>query len=128
MTADPISIYRAYIACLNRRDWGDLPGFVHREVTHNGAALGVPGYRAMLERDVEAIPDLRFAVASLVGDASSVAARLLFDCRPRGRFLDLPVDGRRVRFAEHAFYGFDDGRIRTVWSIVDRKAIAAQLG
>lgn len=128
MSADLTGIYRAYIACLNRRAWDELGRFVHDDVVHNGRALGLSGYRGMLEDDVRMIPDLRFAVEVLVCDAATVAARLLFDCTPRGEFLGLAVDGRRIRFAENVFYRFEGGRIETVWSILDRAAIEAQLG
>lgn len=128
MSADLTGIYRAYIACLNRRAWDELGRFVHDDVVHNGRALGLAGYRGMLEEDVRRIPDLRFAVDVLACDAATVAARLLFDCTPRGVFLGLAVDGRRIRFAEHVFYRFEGGRIETVWSILDRAAIELQLG
>lgn len=121
------AIYRGYIDVLNRRSWDELGGFVHVDVTHNGRALGLAGYRGMLEEDVRLIPDLRFTVDMLVCDASAVAARLLFDCTPTGLFLGLAVDGRRVSFAENVFYGLKDGRIHTVWSVIDRAAVEAQL-
>jgi predicted ester cyclase len=121
------SIYRAYIACLNARDWPSLPRFVHDEACHNGRPFGVAGYRAMLEQDVRDIPDLRFGIDLLVCEPPRVAARLAFDCAPVGTFLGLPVNGQRVTFTENVFYEFEDGRIRHVWSLIDRHAIAAQL-
>jgi predicted ester cyclase len=120
-------IYRAYIACLNARDWDALATYVDEDAVHNGKHLGVAGYRAMLERDVAEIPDLRFEIDLLVADASHVASRLRFDCTPAGMFLGLPVDGRRVRFTENVFYRFRAGRIVEVWSLLDRAAIEAQL-
>ena len=48
-------------------------------------------------------------------------------CAPRGMFLALPVNGRRVIFAENVFYQFRDGRIVEVWSVIDKAAIEAQL-
>ncbi len=127
MSTDLSALYRAYIDCLNRRAWDELGRFVHGDVVHNGRALGLSGYRAMLEGDVRLIPDLHFAVDMLVCDASTVAARLQFACTPAGDFLGLAVDGRRVSFSENVFYRFEDGTIRTVWSIVDRAAIEAQI-
>ena len=127
MPVELAATYRAYIACLNGRGWDELPSFVHEEVEHNGCALGVAGYRAMLESDVESIPDLRFAIDLLVVDAPRVASRLLFDCRPRDRFMGLDVAGRRIRFAENVFYAFEGGLIRTVWSVIDKASIEAQL-
>ena len=124
---DQGGIYEAYIACLNRRDWAELGRFVHAEVEHNGRPIGVPGYRAMLERDVAAIPDLRFEVCLLLVDPPFLGARLAFDCTPAGTFLGLPVNGRRVAFTENVFYEFLQGRIRRVWSVIDRAAIERQL-
>ena len=119
--------YRDYLACLNARDWPNLSRFVHDEACHNGRPFGVAGYRAMLEKDVVDIPDLRFAIDLLVCEPPRVAARLAFDCSPAGTFLGLPVNGRRVTFTENVFYEFEDGRIRQVWSLINRDAIAAQL-
>jgi len=119
--------YLAYIACLNRRQWDDLGRFVHDDVAHNGKPLGVDGYRAMLESDCEAIPDLRFDIELLVADPPRLACRLRFDVTPKADFLGLAVNGRRVTFCENVFYEFRDGRICSVWSVIDKAAIEAQL-
>lgn len=119
--------YRAYIDCLNRQDWASLGDFVGDDVRHNGNRLGLAGYRAMLERDFEDIPDLRFTIGLLVADDRHVASRLDFTCSPKGMFLGLPVDGRTVSFSENVFYRFDDGKIADVWSILDKVAIERQL-
>ncbi len=124
---DLAPLYRAYIDCLNRRDWARLGDFVDDRARHNGRAFGLAGYRAMLEQDVREIPDLRFVIGLLACDPPLVAARLDFTCTPRGRFLDLDVDGRTVSFSENVFYRFRGGRIVEVWSVIDRAAIAAQL-
>ena len=107
MTETPLSDrYRDYIACLNRQDWSSLEEFVHDDVRHNGRPFGLAGYRAMLERDFAEIPDLQFNIELLVCEPSLVASRLRFDCRPKGLFLGLPVNGKRVAFAENVFYRF----------------------
>ena len=120
-------LYRAYIACLNRQDWENLHRFVDAEARHNGRCLGIAGYRAMLERDFEEIPDLHFTIELMVCEPPHVASRLRFDCHPKGLFLGLPVNGRRVVFAENVFYRFRSGKIEEVWSVVDKAAIEAQL-
>jgi predicted ester cyclase len=120
-------LYRGYIACLNRQDWPNLHRFVADDARHNGRPFGLPGYRAMLERDFQEIPDLKFSIELLICDPPHVASRLRFDCRPKGLFLDLPVNGRRVNFAENVFYQFRDERIAEVWSVIDKGAIEAQL-
>ena len=98
MTESPLAdLYRDYIACLNRRDWANLGRFVQDDARHNGRPFGLAGYRAMLDRE------------------------------PKGLFLDLPVNGRRVVFAENVFYRFRNGKIEEVWSVIDKAAIEAQL-
>ncbi|TXI00418.1 MAG: ester cyclase [Rhizobium sp.] len=124
---DLTEIYRGYIACLNRQDWSNLGTFVHDEVRYNGDRTGLAGYREMLEGDFRAIPDLHFEISLLLCEPPCVASRLSFDCTPRGTLFGMPVNGRRVRFAENVFYEFEDGRIRNVLSIIDKAAIAAQL-
>ena len=125
--ADLSEIYRGYIACLNRQDWPKLGQFVDDKVTHNGRALGLSGYRRMLERDFSDIPDLRFNVELLISDPPHIACRLAFDCSPKASFLDLAVNGRRVAFAENVFYEFSGDKIVQVWSVIDKPAIEAQL-
>jgi predicted ester cyclase len=120
-------LYRAYIACLNAQDWSRLGEFVDEDAAHNGRRFGLAGYHAMLERDFAEIPDLRFNIALLVADPPYIAARLAFDCSPKGTFLGLRIDGKRVAFAENVFYAFRGGKIVEVWSVIDKAAIEAQL-
>jgi predicted ester cyclase len=120
-------IYRGYIACLNDQDWERLSQFVAEDAEHNGRPLGLEGYRAMLEKDFLDIPDLRFNIDFLICDPPFVASRLVFECSPKGMFLGLPVNGRKVRFAENVYYEFSKGKVRRVWSVIDKMAIEEQL-
>jgi predicted ester cyclase len=120
-------LYQDYIDCLNARDWPKLEQFVHDDVSYNGRWTGLAGYRGMLEKDVRDIPDLHFDIELLACDPPHIASRLRFDCTPKGEFLGLPVEGRRVSFAENVFYEFREGRIVQVWSVIDKAAIEAQL-
>ena len=125
---DLASVYRRYIDCLNGRHLDHLGDFVHADVDYNGQRIGLAGYRQMLEGNHRDIPDLHFHIQLLVADTTTVASRLNFDCTPAGRFLDLDVNGRRVAFSEHVLYEFEGRLIRRVWSLIDRVALAAQLG
>lgn len=125
--ADLAEVYRSYIACLNTQDWPNLGQFVHEDVHYNGKRIGLSGYREMLEGDFRAIPDLYFDIQLLVCDPPHVASRLRFDCTPQGLLFGLPVNGKRVRFSENVIYGFKDERIETVWSVIDKAALEAQL-
>jgi predicted ester cyclase len=120
-------VYRDYIACLNKQDWSRLGQFVHDEVIHNGRRAGLSGYREMLEKDFDEIPDLYFNIQLLVSDPPHIASRLGFDCSPKGKFLGLHVNGRRVSFTENVIYEFRDRKIAQVWSVIDKAAIEAQI-
>jgi predicted ester cyclase len=120
-------VYRGYIACLNKQDWSKLGVFVGDDVKYNGQRIGLSGYREMLERDFREIPDLRFEIQILMCEPPHVASRLHFDCTPTGTFLGLPVQGKRVAFAENVFYEFRGDKIQQVWSVIDKAAIERQL-
>ena len=124
---DLSDIYRRYIVCLNGQDWPGLGEFVQDDIHYNGRRIGLSGYRDLLTNDFDQISDLRFEVELLVAEPPHVASRLGFDCSPKGEFLGLAVNGRRVSFAENVFYRFRDGRIEAVWSVIDKAAIEAQL-
>jgi predicted ester cyclase len=128
LASTPLSdLYRAYIDCLNRRDWGELGQYVDDEVEHNGRPLKLSGYRDMLVQDFEDILDLRFDIQLLASSPPLVAARLAFRCSPKGKVLGLSVNGRMVSFAENVFYEFRFSKIASVWSVIDKAAIEAQL-
>ena len=124
---DLSDIYRAYIACLNRQDWANLGQFVDDDAIHNARRIGLSGYRTMLEKDFDDIPDLHFNIQMLIADAPYIASRLAFDCSPKGNFLGLDVNGRKVSFVENVFYEFRQQKIVQVWSVIDKAAIEAQL-
>jgi predicted ester cyclase len=124
---DLSDVYRDYIACLNKQDWPKLEQFVHDEVYYNGQRIGILGYREMLERDFYEIPDLYFYIELLISDPPYIASRLEFDCTPKGKFLGLHVNGKRVSFTENVFYEFRREKIWRVWSVIDKAAIEAQL-
>ncbi|NTJ45085.1 SnoaL-like domain-containing protein [Agrobacterium larrymoorei] len=123
----PRDIYLAYLDCLNRQAWHELGNFVDDEVKHNGRPFGLEGYRDMLVKDFQDIPDLSFHAEVLVCEPSKIAARLKFDCSPVGVFMALPVNGKRLVFHEHAFYEFKGKKISRVWSVIDKADIERQL-
>jgi len=96
-------------------------------VIHNARRVGLSGYRAMLERDFEEIPDLYFNIQLLISDPPYIASRLGFDCTPKGTFLGLHVSGKKVSFTENVIYEFRSEKIVQVWSVIDKAAIEAQL-
>jgi predicted ester cyclase len=127
ITTNLSDVYRDYIACLNKQDWRKLGHFIHHELYYNGQRIGIQNYRVMLQRDFYEIPDLYFDIQLLISDPPYIASRLGFDCTPKGKFLGLHVNGKRVSFTENVFYEFRREKIEQVWSVIDKAAIEAQL-
>jgi predicted ester cyclase len=126
-SSDLSDIYRNYIACLNKQDWPNLGQFVDGEAIHNGRQIGLSGYREMLEKDFDEIPDLYFNAQIVIADPPYIASRLKFDCAPKGKFFGLDINGKRLSFAENVIYEFRGEKIAQVWSVIDKSAIEAQL-
>lgn len=121
------AVYRDYLACLNSRRWDDLGRFVADDVRYNGEPVGLAGYRAMLEADVDNIPDLQFVPEILLTDGDVVSCRLVFCCTPRRRIFGAEPTGARVTSAEHVFYRMVDAKIVDVRSLIDTQAVRDQL-
>jgi predicted ester cyclase len=125
---DLLDVYRAYLQCLNERQWPRLGEFVADQLSYNGRRMTLQDYKAMLEGDVDAIPDLQFRPEVLIADGDVVACRLFFECTPRHTFLGFEPTGGQVSFPEHVFYRFDDDRrIAEVWSVIDKQAVREQV-
>jgi predicted ester cyclase len=81
----------------------------------------------LITADITTIPDVIYDAHIIVASGDQVACRLVFDCTPQHEFLGFSPNGERLRFAEHVFYHFRDGRIAAVSSLIDRAAIEEQL-
>ncbi len=124
---DLSDLYRNYIACLNKQDWPNLERFVDDEIYYNDQQIGILGYIRMLKSDFRKIPDLYFDIQLLISDPPYIASRLRFDCTPKGEFLGLHVNGKRISFTENVFYEFVGNKIKKVFSVIDKMAIEAQI-
>jgi predicted ester cyclase len=127
MNGDLLLVYRDYLTCLNERRWDDLGRYVAEEVVYNGERIGLSGYRAMLQADTDAIPDLEFVPDILLADDRVVSCRLFFQCTPQRAFLGFEPTGERISFPEHVFYAFENRQIVEVWSVIDKETIREQL-
>lgn len=120
--------YRAYLGLLNDRRFDELMSYVHDDLTYNGEPMTRSDYAHERAAEVHTIPDLAFQIDTIVVQHNHVACRLWFECTPVRTFLGLEPTGATISFAEHVFYEFEDGRIRHVRSLIDRDAVAAELG
>lgn len=124
--------YHAYIATINAGGpamTSRLAGFCHSVVTHNGRPLSLPRYQRLMEDAQGAIPDITFHVADLIADEERqmVAARLRFTGTPVKTWQGVEPKGDPVDFSEQVFYWFQEGKIRSVVSVVDMQAYREQM-
>ena len=102
--------------------------YVADELSYNGQTMSRRQYQDLIAADIAAIPDLIYDAHIVVASGEQVACRIVFDCTPQRDFRGFSPNGKRLAFTEHVFYRFRDGRIAAVSSLIDRVAIAAQLG
>jgi predicted ester cyclase len=69
----------------------------------------------------------RTFISTSISDPPYIASRLGFDCTPKGTFLGLYINGKRISFTENVIYEFRSEKIVEVWSVIDKAAIEAQL-
>ena len=123
--------FRAYLSCVNDRKMkSDLARFCHSEITHNGEQMTVDEHRLFIEERISAIPDLDYHIHTLIADPESqrVAVRIEYnDCTVLKEIAGLVPNVRRVNFAEHTIFLYDDARIKRIWSIVDWEAARRQI-
>jgi predicted ester cyclase len=125
MAADLGAHYRRYIALLNSHalSAAALAPFVHDAVTFNGAPLSREAYCELCRRAL-ADPAAHIDIDRLIVQDAGLAARIAF-ARKTSQGESTPglmIRGRLVT-AEHAIYHFEEGRIRTVWTIVEAKQV-----
>ena len=119
--------YLAYVDALNERRFEDLEELLAERLTYNGEMVTREDYQRARREEVALVPDLRWELDLLVVEGDRVAARFAFTCTPSGPFLGLETSGRELRFAEHVFYRFEEGRIVEVVALVDRDAVRRQV-
>jgi steroid delta-isomerase-like uncharacterized protein len=93
-----------------------------------GATLSREGFKERLRSSRAPFPDLRFEIVETVaeGDRVTIAWRMLgTHTGPMGA---LPPTGRRISVQGMTVYYFRDGRITGHRQVVDRLAVAQQLG
>ncbi|KAK3355583.1 hypothetical protein B0H65DRAFT_452477 [Neurospora tetraspora] len=123
--------YDDYIACINGKTMQqDLHQFCKGTVVWNGAEMALNHYGQLIENAFDAIAGLQFVPRTVLIDEAKqqIAVRIEFAGLPIKSFGSAMPNGRRVHFAEHAFYWLEHGKISHVLTIVDWEDFKSQLG
>lgn len=114
--------YRAYINAINTHTmYADFPRFVQDSVTHNTKTLTRTTYADFIETSFDEIKGLYFNLREVVcdSDTQQIAAWIEFTGTPTTEFRGIKPTGRSVRFTEFVMYTLREGKIETVWSLLD---------
>ncbi|KAB5549463.1 hypothetical protein GE09DRAFT_174932 [Coniochaeta sp. 2T2.1] len=127
---DLYQFYTSYIGCINSRTMeNELHKYCLPQVIWGGRKLPVDEYRQLMEDSFDAISGLSFDVRDLVvdNDRQQIFSRIEFTGVPVRSYVGVEPNGRTVRFAEHAIYWLDAGKIARVVTVIDWKAYRKQL-
>ncbi|KAL0475025.1 hypothetical protein QR685DRAFT_567894 [Neurospora intermedia] len=122
--------YDDYIACINGQTMQqDLHQYCKETVIWNGAEMALNHYGQLMENAFDAIAGLQFLPRTVLIDEAKqqIAVRIEFSGLPIKPFGGATPNGRRVHFAEHAFYWLEHGKISHVLTIVDWADFKSQL-
>lgn len=93
-----------------------------------GQTLDREGFRTRVAVSRASFPDLAFEIHDTVADGDKVAISWTLRGTNTGPLGGQPATGRRVETRGMTVYHFEDGRIAGHTQVVDRVAIAQQLG
>jgi predicted ester cyclase len=131
--AQPVArlVERFYGEVWNRADEAVAREILHPEVSFRSSlgtvAHGPEGFIAYMRSIHAALDGYRCTIDDLIAADVRAAARMTFEGRHRGRFLDVPPTGRMIRWAGCALFTCDRAQITDIWVLGDVDAIRRQL-
>ncbi|MEV4433877.1 ester cyclase [Streptomyces sp. NPDC049555] len=124
-------VVRQLIDAWNGGDLAAMTRFWAPEMVHHGRdgeRLPAVDVAAEMSRFMQAFPDLRLVVHSLVAEGDLVATRLTVEGTHKGEYLGLAPTGRRVRCPLLGQLRLADGRVVEHWGVADGLYLLEQLG
>lgn len=120
-------MYNQYIACLNARASNELGASVAADVVHNERPLGADGYRAMLEENVQDIPDLYFNADIVWRTPVMWPHGFVSTARRYNSIFAFQSTNGAAICTNTFFYTLRARRIAGVFSVIDKIAVEARV-
>jgi steroid delta-isomerase-like uncharacterized protein len=92
------------------------------------STVGIEAEKQVWRDGVAAMPDIRHAIQEVVGDGSTLAARVVVTGTHDGDFAGIPRTGRPFQIDQVLFVHLRDGKIAEAWEIADTGSLLKQLG
>jgi steroid delta-isomerase-like uncharacterized protein len=118
----------------NEQNDAALPEFLSPELLDHGwrALDSMPfAYDEFIEfrrRFLDAFPDAKFVVESVLVEDSKVAVRYHVQATNLGDGMGFPATGRKVQFTAMSIARWQDGKIVEAWNNFDQLGLLRQLG
>ncbi|KAK5082119.1 hypothetical protein LTR05_007262 [Lithohypha guttulata] len=118
-------IYRKYIQAICDHDLDSIATFVADGVVHNGAVLGLQGYKDLLLKNIVET-DVQVEIKRLIANDDHVAALLVFTTKTTTlELIGIKLDNHPFSYTENVIYDFRDDKIVEVHSLFDIDRIRA---
>ncbi|TLD16138.1 uncharacterized protein PgNI_00012 [Pyricularia grisea] len=113
--------YWSYFECVSSRTMDkDLVKFTHDQIIFNGHQLSREQYRGAMEECHDVMADFN-------EDKQQLMARVTFEWTPIKTWNGIEPTGKRVKFSEHVFVWFDEGRMHTSVTLLDMESFKSQM-
>ena len=119
------------MAALDRRDVDGVLAHCTPDAVWHGFApepLDNTGYRAAIGVFLDAFPDSRFPISSLIAEGDRVAAVHALDGTHNGAFQEVPPTGRPVHVPAIAVFRLREGKVAETWLAADLMGLLVQIG
>lgn len=105
------------------------PGYVaHDPQRPGGRVRGRDPFKERVRHLLDAFPDYRVEVHSVLSDGDRGVARFTASGTHEGEFQGIPPTGRRMAVTSFVEVRVEGGRIAEAWQLVDALAMVGQLG
>ena len=128
--ADNKAVVRKLIDAWNDGDINALMTFWSPTMVHHGrtGTVSAGDTAAEMRRFLEAFPDLRMELHSMVAEGDLVATRMTMHATHTGPYMGLPPTGRTVSCALMGQLLIIDGAVIDHWGVADALAVLVQIG
>jgi len=128
--AENKAVVRRLIDAWNDGDIGALMTFWSPTMVHHGRSGTVPADEtaAEMRRFLQAFPDLRMELHSMVAEGDLVATRMTMHATHSGSYMGLPPTGRTVSCTLMGQLQIVDGAVVDHWGVADALGILVQIG